>query len=129
MHPAEPPYFTYSRYLRERHGCTVYRVAVDAGFGCPHRSGGRSGSGCTFCGEEGARAPYQEACVQQSRGGLGARPFSRDERSLEESSAFGALRFVTPGLDPGAQAETIVACRASHPGCADRRGAYLQYIM
>ena len=64
MHPAEPPYFTYSRYLRERHGCTVYRVAVDAGFGCPHRSGGRSGSGCTFCGEEGARAPYQEACVQ-----------------------------------------------------------------
>ena len=27
-------YLTYSRYLRERHSCKVYRVAVDAGFGC-----------------------------------------------------------------------------------------------
>ena len=54
----EPPYLTYSRYLRERHGCTVYRVAVDAGFSCPNRAGGRSGRGCTYCAEDGARAPY-----------------------------------------------------------------------
>ncbi len=62
MPVSQPPYLTYARYLRERHGCTVYRVAVDAGFGCPHRRGGRSGSGCTFCAEDGSRAPYQEAC-------------------------------------------------------------------
>jgi uncharacterized protein len=54
----EPPYYTYSRYLRERFGCTVYRVAVDAGFGCPNRGGGRTGAGCTYCAEDGARAPY-----------------------------------------------------------------------
>jgi uncharacterized protein len=54
----EPPYHAYSRYLRERFGRTVYRVAVDAGFGCPNRAGGRTGPGCTYCAEDGARAPY-----------------------------------------------------------------------
>ena len=54
----QPPYLTYASYLQERHGCTVYRVAVDAGFCCPNRSGGRSSRGCTYCAEDGARAPY-----------------------------------------------------------------------
>jgi hypothetical protein len=54
----EPPYLTYARYLRERHGCTVYRVAVDAGFGCPNRGAGRAGAGCTYCAAGGSRAPY-----------------------------------------------------------------------
>ena len=54
----QPPYLTYARYLQERHGCTVYRVAVDAGFCCPNRTGGRSSRGCTYCAEDGARAPY-----------------------------------------------------------------------
>jgi hypothetical protein len=55
---SEPPYLTYSRYLHERHGCTVYRVAVDAGFSCPNRASGRAGAGCTYCAEDGSRAPY-----------------------------------------------------------------------
>jgi len=57
----DPPYLTYARYLRARFGCSVYRVAVDAGFSCPNRSGGRSDAGCTYCGEDGARAPYLAA--------------------------------------------------------------------
>ncbi len=58
MKVREAPYFTYSRYLRERHGCTVYRVAVDAGFSCPNRAGGRTSPGCIYCAEDGSRAPY-----------------------------------------------------------------------
>ena len=54
----EPPYLSYSRYLRRRHGCTVYRVSVDAGFSCPNRGNGRSSGGCSYCAPEGARAPY-----------------------------------------------------------------------
>ncbi len=54
----EPPYLTYARYLRERHGCTVHRIAIDAGFGCPNRAGGRSAAGCSYCDPEGSRAPY-----------------------------------------------------------------------
>jgi len=58
MSEAREPFFSYKRYLTERYGATVYRVAVDAGFSCPHRGAGRSGPGCVFCGPEGARAPY-----------------------------------------------------------------------
>jgi radical SAM protein (TIGR01212 family) len=55
---SEPPYLTYSRYLKERHGCSVYRVAVDAGFTCPNRTAGRAGAGCSYCDANGSRAPY-----------------------------------------------------------------------
>jgi radical SAM protein (TIGR01212 family) len=54
----EIPWRAYSAYLRERHGCKVYRIAVDAGFSCPNRGGSRFGRGCTFCADHGARAPY-----------------------------------------------------------------------
>jgi uncharacterized protein len=59
--PDEPPYLTYARYLQQRHGGVVYRVAVDAGFSCPNRPAGRSSRGCTYCAEEGGRAPYLSA--------------------------------------------------------------------
>jgi uncharacterized protein len=45
----DSPWTSYARWLRKRHGAPVRRVAVDAGFGCPHRAGGRGPGGCTFC--------------------------------------------------------------------------------
>jgi uncharacterized protein len=52
------PFLRYSTYLRDTYGQTVYRVAVDAGFSCPNRPGGRERGGCIYCDEHGARAPY-----------------------------------------------------------------------
>lgn len=49
---------TYSAYLKERYGKTVYRVGVDGGFSCPNREDGRNDHGCTFCGSFGARSAY-----------------------------------------------------------------------
>jgi radical SAM protein (TIGR01212 family) len=57
----EAPFLTYARYLRNRFGRSVYRVAVDAGFGCPNRESGRGSGGCVYCGENGSRAPYLES--------------------------------------------------------------------
>ncbi len=51
----------YSRYLKNRYGERVYRIGVDAGFGCPHRNGGRFAGGCTYCDELGSRAAYTRA--------------------------------------------------------------------
>ncbi|HEQ71744.1 MAG TPA: radical SAM protein, partial [Spirochaetia bacterium] len=61
--PPAARYHTYARYLRERYETTVYRIAVDAGFSCPHRGPDRRGPGCSFCGDEGARAPYLTAAA------------------------------------------------------------------
>ena len=78
----EPPYLTYSRYLNDRHGCTVYRVAVDAGFSCPNRPEGRGSRGCTYCAEGGGRAPY-----------LSAESGAAVEKQVREAMAFLRSRY------------------------------------
>jgi radical SAM protein (TIGR01212 family) len=78
----EPPYLTYARYLTDRHGCIVYRVAVDAGFSCPNRPEGRSSRGCTYCAEEGGRAPYLSAASRTAV-----------ETQVQESIAFLRSRY------------------------------------
>ncbi len=52
------PFKSYSRYLKEKYGGPVYRIGVDAGFSCPNRGKDRSNPGCTYCDENGSRAPY-----------------------------------------------------------------------
>lgn len=54
------PYTSLSSYFKSRFGENVYRVSVDAGFTCPNRDGSKGFGGCSFCGEEGARASYIE---------------------------------------------------------------------
>jgi radical SAM protein (TIGR01212 family) len=50
------PYQLFSQHLKSRFGCRVHKISVDAGFGCPNRDGGRSGSGCLFCDPQGSGA-------------------------------------------------------------------------
>jgi uncharacterized protein len=52
------PFLSYSEYLKNKYGEKVYRISIDAGFGCPNRPEGRTGTGCTYCDESGSRAPY-----------------------------------------------------------------------
>lgn len=42
-------YYRFSRYLKERFHCIVYKVSVDAGFSCPNRDGTISEDGCIYC--------------------------------------------------------------------------------
>jgi radical SAM protein (TIGR01212 family) len=60
MGPMEGGFRGYSEYLRAKYGAPAYRVAVDAGFGCPNRGPDRRRPGCLYCDEHGALAPYQE---------------------------------------------------------------------
>ncbi len=58
MADTDEPFRSYARYLRETYGAGTYRVAVDAGFSCPNRNGGRGSPGCVYCDGTGARAAY-----------------------------------------------------------------------
>ena len=49
-------YRLFSEHLKQRFGARVHKISVDAGFGCPNRAGGRSGSGCLFCDPGGSGA-------------------------------------------------------------------------
>lgn len=47
-------YYTWNRYLRDKFGHKVYKVALDAGFDCPNRDGTVAYGGCTFCSAAGS---------------------------------------------------------------------------
>ena len=42
-------YYPFSQFLREKFGCKVYKLPVDAGFSCPNRDGKIGYGGCTYC--------------------------------------------------------------------------------
>lgn len=48
------PYRDYSSYLRERFGCRVQKITVDAGLTCPNRDGTRGWDGCAYCNARGS---------------------------------------------------------------------------
>ena len=42
-------YRTANEYYKEKFGCKVYKLSIDAGFTCPNRDGSVSTGGCIFC--------------------------------------------------------------------------------
>lgn len=54
------PYNDYSAYLKNKYGCKVYRVGLDAGFSCPNRDGTKGSGGCIYCCDSGSRAVYTD---------------------------------------------------------------------
>ena len=42
-------YNSFVGYLKEKYGCRLQKLVVDAGFSCPNRDGTLSTSGCTYC--------------------------------------------------------------------------------
>ncbi|MFA5255326.1 MAG: TIGR01212 family radical SAM protein [Candidatus Omnitrophota bacterium] len=49
----------YNDYLRQKYGCKVHRIALDAGFSCPNFKNG----GCTYCNSKGSRASYADPAL------------------------------------------------------------------
>ncbi len=46
-------YFTFGEYLKQRFGCRVHKVSIDAGLTCPNLDGTKGVGGCTYCNNEG----------------------------------------------------------------------------
>ncbi len=98
----------YAEYLRAKYGVPAYRVAVDAGFGCPNRGADRGAyrgadraadreadrrqPGCLYCDERGALAPYQEAAVAPGDAPAGER-LDSIRRQIEHGTAFLRRRY------------------------------------
>ena len=49
-------YRTFNDHCREKFGCKVYKLSIDAGFSCPNRDGTCGLGGCIFCDGSGAFA-------------------------------------------------------------------------
>lgn len=68
----DKPYYTFGNYLKERFGCRVHKVAIDAGFTCPNIDGTKGTGGCIYCNNEGfsfnSRIPPRPIREQVERG-------------------------------------------------------------
>ncbi len=130
----EEPFNKYSRYLKKKYGQPVYRVGIDAGFSCPNRGKDRGKPGCTYCGENGSRAPYL-GTGQNLKGQVdGTISFLKDRYSARLyilyfqafSGTFAPVsdlkRIYDYGLSLAPFRELIVATR---PDCLDRKKAEL----
>ncbi|HIE30015.1 TPA: TIGR01212 family radical SAM protein [Candidatus Poribacteria bacterium] len=53
----EKRYYPLNDFLREKFGCKVYKVSLDAGFTCPNRDGTLASGGCIYCDSRGSAAP------------------------------------------------------------------------
>jgi len=73
-------YYKFSKYLREKFGCSVYKVSIDAAFRCPNKDGKLSKDGCIYCDNEAfsfnARTPSKSI-----------------ERQIEQGMNFGRKRY------------------------------------
>ena len=47
-------YRTLNQHYREKYGCKVYKLSIDAGFTCPNRDGTLDHRGCIFCSAAGS---------------------------------------------------------------------------
>ena len=45
----EKHYYTLDRFYKEKFGCKVFKVSLDAGFTCPNKDGSKGIGGCIFC--------------------------------------------------------------------------------
>lgn len=50
----EQRYRDFNTYLKDRFGCRVQKITLDAGFSCPNRDGTLSAAGCIYCNQRGS---------------------------------------------------------------------------
>ena len=66
------PFRTWRQFMIDTYGAPMHRVALDLGFGCPHRRADGTG-GCAFCPPDGSRARQTAGAAtlaEQIRGGV-----------------------------------------------------------
>jgi len=84
-----PRFLGFNAYLRQRFGCRVQKVTIDAGFTCPNRDGTLGQGGCTFCNNAGfspnVRTDPAVVREQLARGIAAAR---RRRRKVEKFIAY-----------------------------------------
>lgn len=88
----ESRYQRYSTYLKQKFGCRVYRIPIDAGFTCPTRDGTISRGGCAYCDPRGSASAVSDRNLnvrgQMLRGMKAARERYKARRFIAYFQAF-----------------------------------------
>jgi len=80
----EKRYYDLKSFFRNRFGCNVFKLPIDAGFTCPNRDGTVASGGCLYCDGRGSRlrqAGPLPSVTEQVRTG---KAFYRDRRGAKK---------------------------------------------
>jgi uncharacterized protein len=81
-------YYDLKSYWRNRFGCNVYKVPIDAGFTCPNRDGTVATGGCIYCDGRGSKlrqkGPLPSVAEQIQQG----KTFYHESRLAEKYVAY-----------------------------------------
>lgn len=84
-------YYKFSDYLKERFGCRVHKVSIDAGFSCPNKDGKLSTDGCIYCDNKAFSFPVRNSTSLHKIGTISNG--ARIETQIENGIAFGRQRY------------------------------------
>ncbi|MFA6451698.1 MAG: TIGR01212 family radical SAM protein [bacterium] len=88
----EKRYRAFSEYLKEKYGCKVYKVSLDAGFTCPNRDGRLGTGGCIYCNNQGfspnTREPRVSISEQLEKGAAYMRSRYKAEKFISYFQAY-----------------------------------------
>lgn len=57
----EKRYNSFVGYFKEKYGCRLQKIVIDAGFTCPNRDGKLASGGCTYCNNDAFHPAYSSA--------------------------------------------------------------------
>jgi hypothetical protein len=126
--PGGRRYNSYGAFLKEKFGCRVSKIVVDAGFSCPNRDGTVGVGGCTYCNNDAFRpatARRSDPVPRQVENGIGwlKRRYGAQKFIVyfqPFSNTFGPLERLIP-LYEGALAhpEVVGISVGTRPDCMD----------
>lgn len=85
-------YKTLNEHYKEKFGCKVYKLSIDAGFTCPNRDGTVGSGGCIFCSADGggefAEKPDTDILTQLERAKKRVRSKNKDGKYIAYFQSF-----------------------------------------
>lgn len=66
-------YNTFVGYFKQKYGCRLQKIVIDAGFTCPNRDGSKGLGGCTYCNNDAFHPSYStpdKSIAQQIEEGI-----------------------------------------------------------
>lgn len=85
-------YKTLNEHYKEKFGCKVYKLSIDAGFTCPNRDGTVGSGGCIFCSADGggefAEKPDTDISTQLERAKKRVRSKNKDGKYIAYFQSF-----------------------------------------
>ena len=109
-------YYSVNRYLRERFGEKVYKLALDGGMSCPNRDGSLGRGGCIFCSAGGSGEFAQGRCATVAEQLERAKGRIRSKTGAEQFIAY--FQSYTNTYAPVEYLETLFTEAISEPSVA-----------